>query len=341
MSGDEFTLPVFSLAELRAESLAASQELEENNIIVYTAMLDERATEYLAAFRTQYPDVQVNLERFTTVELAERVLEEKRNPQADVIWGLSATTLQTLAWNDLLTPYTPLALETLPEDFRDQNDPPEWVGQDVWMNALCVNRGMLAEIGAPIPSSWMDLLDPIYKDQIIFPSPGGSGTGYMTLLVFHDIFGEAALWDKLDQLDENVVTYDMLSQEACRAVANGDAAIGISVGVTAVNLRKSGADILVVFPTEGSGWDMQASALVRKFPIKPGAKTLMDYIISEDAMHHYGLHSAVTAAPAPYLVIPVGFPRNPREQLMDKEFVWASANRNRLISEWEARYKSK
>ncbi len=316
-----------------------NEHLEAEPVVIYSAMLEDQVVEYVSAFRTQHPDIPVTYEVMGTIELADRVLAERTDPKADVIWGLSATVLQQLDWHDLLTSYAPSGLDRLPDKLRESSDPPIWVGQDVWMNAFCVNEALLAEANLPVPLSWEALLDPMYEGMIYFPDPRASGTGFMTLLVFLELFGENKLWDKLDQLDKNVAQYAESPEAACTATAQEEIAIAVSYGLAGVQQRASNDAIAVVFPEEGSGWDMEASALIRRVPIKQNAKVLMDFIISDEAMHHYGQHYAVTAVPVSYLRPPRGFPEEPLEQLMDKDFLWVAANRNRLNRLWGERYQ--
>lgn len=313
-------------------------EQENDPVIIYSAMLEDQVVEYVSAFRATHPDIDVTYEVFATNELAERIIAERTNPQADVIWGLSATTLQQLDWYDVLFPYAPVGLYRIPTKLRDVADPPAWVGHDVWMNAFCVNTHLLAEASLPVPTSWADLLDPMYAEMIDFPNPSASGTGYMTLLVFLELYGEQELWEVWDQLDANVSNYNDSASAGCQAAADDEVAIAVSYGLAAVSARDNNSNIVVIFPEEGSGWDMEAAALVRNLPVRPESKVLMDYIISDAAMHYYGQHYAVTSVPVSYLRPPIGFPAQPLDQLFEKNFLWEGANRNRLTRVWHERY---
>lgn len=329
-------LTAFSSGALEIGRL--SNEQPEESILIYSAMIEDQLLDSLAAFRTKYPEIHVNYELLSTNELAERVLAERNNPKADVIWGLSATTMQQLDWYDVLTPYAPAGLYRLPQQFRDGATPPAWVGQDIWMNAFCVNIDLLTTAEVPLPKSWMELLDPIYTEMIAFPNPASSGTGYMTLLVYLNLVGERDLWRTLDQLNQNVTQYVDAPEAACEAVVAGEAAIGVSYGLNAVSQRDGNSEIVIVFPEEGSGWDMEAAALVRKYPVEPAAHQLMDFVISDEAMHQYGQYYAITAVPLDYLRSPLGYTSDPLAQLMDKDFLWVGANRNRLTRLWRERY---
>jgi len=65
-------------------------------ITVYTALEDEQVTEYLAVFNEQYPDIKLNIVRESTGIITARLLAEKDNPIADVVWGTAASSLLVL-----------------------------------------------------------------------------------------------------------------------------------------------------------------------------------------------------------------------------------------------------
>ena len=95
-----------------------------------------------------------------------------------------------------------------------------------------------------------------------------------------------------------------------------------------------------MFPSEGSGWDMEANALIKKDKIKPAAKTFLDWAIGEAAMVEYAKSFAITGAPTGQ-PIPEGFPTDPEAQLIKNDFVWAAGNRQAILAEWLKRYDVK
>jgi iron(III) transport system substrate-binding protein len=82
----------------------------QEEITVYTGLLAEEAKTYLASFQMAYPTIKVNLIRESAGPLIDRMLADRPNPQADVLWGLGVTSLVLLDWHDLLVPYAPAGL---------------------------------------------------------------------------------------------------------------------------------------------------------------------------------------------------------------------------------------
>ena len=62
----------------------------------------------------KHPDIKVNIVRDSTGIITARLLAEKANPQADLVWGTAATSLLVLDQNNMLEPYSPQGLEADP-----------------------------------------------------------------------------------------------------------------------------------------------------------------------------------------------------------------------------------
>lgn len=303
----------------------------EGQLLVYTSLTDDKVKEYLKIFNAKYPEIEVRYVRGPTGVITERFFREADNPKADVIWSLATTSILLFEWEELLNAYTPKGLSQINPRFRDPANPPNWVGMYVWMSAFCINNELIEELGLPVPTSWDELLNPAYEGHIIMPDPSKSGTGFLAVSTIFQIYGDTEGWDYLDQLDKNIVRY------SDNALCTGQYPIGITYALQAVSKKTEDERIEVVFPSEGSGWEIEASALVNKELIKPAAKTFLDWAISQQAMETYAADWALTSARTD-IPIPDGYPTNPAEELLDSDFPWAAANRARILSEWGKRY---
>jgi iron(III) transport system substrate-binding protein len=323
-------------------STPTPEEADVNGTItIYTPMATDRTTPYLRVFKARYPDIQVNLVTLSTGDVLSHLLDEREAPQADVVWGMSATILALSQWEDILIPYSPEGLDRVYSQFRDTDTPPYWVGFAGWMSALCVNTGRLEELGLPKPESWSDLFDPIYAGEIALPGPVESGTGYLIVDAILERFGEVKGWENLDALHENTKVYTVSNARPCQMAADGEVAIGISTELTPVELIAQGKPIEMVLPPGETGWDIEANALVRRDEVKDAAKTFLDWAISDQTMEIYGESRIILAMPVENHFPPPGFPDEPHSLLFDKDFPWASANYDRILAEWTRRYGEK
>lgn len=327
-----------------AESSASAESGEDNVLNVYTALEDEQVTDYLEEFKELYPDVTVNVTRESTGVITSRLLAEKDNPVADVVWGLSATSLLQLKQEGMLEPYAPEGGDRILPEFKDTDETPSWVGIDAWETAWIVNKEVLKEHGIDeVPTSYQDLLDPKYEGLIAMSNPASSGTGLLTVNGILSLYGEEEGWNYLDELDKNVAVYMHSGSQPAKETAAGEYGIGISFGYRCLqSAEEVGSDICeAVFPEEGSGWDMEANALIKKDNVKECAKDFLDWAISDNIMTKYAQNYPIVAIGVGDDV-PEGYSENPMDQLLPNiDFNKAAQNRESILAEWSDRYDAK
>lgn len=322
---------------------SAGTETNEKELNVYTALEDEQVTDYLTEFQEKYPDVKVNITRDSTGIITSKLLAEKDNPVADVVWGLSATSLLVLAQNDMLEGYAPEGVDRILPEFKDTAEVPTWVGIDAWETAFIVNKEVLKSKGIDtVPKTYQDLLDPKYKGLIAMSNPASSGTGLLTVNGVLSLYGEEEGWDYLDKLDENVAVYMHSGSQPAKATAAGEYGIGVSFGYRCLkSAEEVGSDICeAVFPEEGSGWDMEANALIKKDGEKEISKKFLDWAISDSIMKKYAQNYPIVATGVGD-ELPDGYASNPLDQLLDMDFNKAAADRESVLQEWTDRYDAK
>ncbi len=318
-----------------------AQAQESETITVYTALEDDQIAVYLPLFEAAYPDINVNIVRDSTGIITARLLAEKDNPQADVVWGTAATSLLVADEEGMLEPYAPEGLDRILPQFRDNNDPPTWVGIDTYFSAFCVNTIELERQGLPMPTSWADLTQPEFAGQVVMPNPASSGTGYLSVAALLQMMGEEEGWAYLEALHQNVAQYMHSGSRPCRAAGAGEYVVGISFDYRAVTQKDQGEPVEPVFPSEGSGWEVEANALMAKDDIKDAARTFLDWAISDEIMGEYAKSYPVTAAPTD-VAIPEGYPADPVAQLSEaNDLNWAAVNRERILAEWTERFDGK
>ncbi|MBR9986624.1 MAG: putative 2-aminoethylphosphonate ABC transporter substrate-binding protein [Desulfosarcina sp.] len=326
---------LLAIVVLVSTGAAAAEEL-----LVYTALEDDEIPGYLELFKKAHPDIEVKIVRDSTGIVTAKLLAEKDNPQADVVWGTAATSLMLCDQAGMVAPYAPKGLEKVRPKMRDANNPPHWVGIKAWMTGLCVNTIECANLKLPTPESLNDLMNPVYRGHLAMPNPASSGTGFLTVSAILQTMGEEKGWAFLDKLHDNIARYTHSGSKPCKLAGAGEVAIGISFAYRGFMQKQKGEPVLTVFPAEGSGWDVEANCLIKKATIKPAAKTFLDWAISEPVMNAYARVYPVTAY-ATGVPIPDGFPADPEGQLIENDFNWAAKNRTRILAEWTNRYDGK
>jgi len=313
------------------------------SITVYTALEDELFTEYLKSFYAKYPNIKVNVVRESTGIITDRLIAEKDNPQADVVWGTAASSMLVLDDHGQLEPYAPKGIERILPKFKSSEPIPTWVGITAWETAFIVNTVELAKLGLGIANikSYYDLLNPQLKGHIVMSNPNSSGTGFLTVAGVLQLKGKDtdAGWDYLSKLHENVNQYVHSGSKPAKMAAAGECVVGVSFGYAGISQKQKGAPVTTIFPIEGSGWDMEANALIKKKDINPAAKTFLDWAISDEAMESYKNSYPIisTGKGGNY----DGFNSDPIKQLIDNDFAWTANNRDIILNKWVALFDAK
>jgi iron(III) transport system substrate-binding protein len=327
-------------ATLSLAFVASTSDAAET-LSVYTAFENEQLAPYKQAFEKANPGVEIQWVRDSTGIVTARLLAEKANPQADVVWGLAASSLLILDHDGLLEAYAPKGLDAIKPKFHSDKTPPTWVGVDAWMAAVCYNTIEGEKNKLSQPTSWVDLLKPEYKGLIVMPNPASSGTGFLTVSGWLQSMGEAQAWAYMDKLNENIAAYTHSGSKPCKQAAAGEYPVGISIEYTGASLKTKGAPIAVILPKEGSGWDMEATAIMKGTKKLDAAKILADWAASKEANELYNNYYAVVAMKGVSKDIP-NYPENAEAHMIaDNNFTWAAANRDRILAEWTKRYDSK
>jgi iron(III) transport system substrate-binding protein len=328
---------ILALAALLGAAPAAAQKTQLN---VYTALETDQIKAYKDAFERANPGVEIVWTRDSTGVITAKLLAEKANPKADVVMGVAATSMAIFANEGMLEPYAPKGLARIAAQYRDPKNPPAWVGMDVWGATVCFNYVEAAKRNVPRPESWKDLLNPVYKGQIVMPHPASSGTGFFNITAWLQMFGEKAGWDYMDGLHQNIATYMHSGSRPCAAAARGEYLMGISFEYRANREKAQGAPIGLIFPKEGLGWDLEAIGIHKGTSKTDAAKKLLDWSISDEAMALYAKNFAIVAVPGLSQPLP-NVPNDYAQRLVKNDFAWAAKNRDRILAEWGKRYESK
>ena len=315
-------------------------EKDSKELTIYTAYEEEQVAEYIEAFKEEYPDIEVNLIVDSHGVISAKVISERENPKADIVWGLSAINMIELERKGLLAPYKSINSEDVEKRFKDHNEVPYWVGLDATETAFVVNYKELEDRGMAIPESFEDLIKPEYKGLISMPNPASSGTGYFTVSALLQMYGEENGWEYMSKLHENIGVYTHSGSKPSKLAGTGEYPIGISFGYRGVVQMQSGEPVTVVFPKEGSGWDLESIALTYKTRVKDEAKLFVDWALSKGAMKLYAKNTPITTIETD-TPIPDGYSDDPVGQLISNDLAWASLNREGILKQWEKNYGSK
>ena len=313
---------------------------QKTKVTVYTAFENEQLAPAKKLIEEAVADVEVEWVRDSTGVITARFLAEKDNPKADMVLGLAASSLLLFKKAGLLEAYAPAGLDGLKPLFRDAASPPSWIGMDAFLGVICYNTVEGQKAGGKVPATWKDLTDPAFAGKIVMPHPASSGTGYLNVAMWLQAMGEAEGWKFMDGLHQNIAVYTHSGSAPCVQAAKGERTIGIGFDMRGAKEKTAGAPLEVIVPAEGTGWEMEATAIVKGTKNLAAAKKVADWVASKGANQWYSSFYAVVAHPD-VKNLPANYPKDGEARMYKVDFQKMADDRERVLAEWSKRYESK
>lgn len=309
-------------------------------ITVYTSYEEDEIAAFLKVAKADMPDLDVKVLRLSTGDLAARILAEAANPQHDVVWGYAVTNMVDPRIMALLEAYTPKGIDQVKPQFRDPGG--KWFAVTGYMAAFCVNNDRLKQKNLPMPKSWADLTNPVYKGEVVMPNPASSGTGYLQIASILQMRGEEAGWKYLKDLDGNIAQYIKSGSKPCNSASAGEFAIGASFALRAIKNVAEGYPITMVIPSEGAGNELEANALVAGSKKKEAAKRFLDWTLSANAVKEYYNWKEIVTMPGgtmPERFVKAGLPTDIASVMWKMDFVASANNRQAILARWQKEFE--
>ncbi|WP_320130653.1 ABC transporter substrate-binding protein [uncultured Sphaerochaeta sp.] len=283
-------MPLFAQATQEQTTKESYETLQ-----MYTALDTEEAQYYLDAFEKS-SGIKVEYVRMSSGEVLARVEAEKMNPQASVWFGGSNTDHINAKSKDLLIPYKPKTdFELEPMLHADDYS---WNGFYTGAIGFVSNTDFLKKNNLNPPTSWDDLLNPVYKGQIEMAYPYTSGTAYTTLATIIQMKGLEGALDWWQKFDANIHQYTK-SGTACIARA-GLGECGLGIGFSHDIIAKGialGYPLVLSFPKEGTGYEVGAVSMLKGAKQVKEAQIFMDWCFSVEAQNLFKKYSRLPVNP--------------------------------------------
>ena len=316
-------------ALLLATVAVSCRRSDDSTVIIYTSTEDFRTEHMQELLREQFPNHNITVQYLTTGNHAAKLRAEGTQTEADIILNLETGHLEGLT--DILADLSSFDLS----DFLPELVPPSkrYLPWDKSSGAIIISRAKLEELRLPIPTSYQDLLDPMYKGLISMPNPKTSGTGYMFLISLINAWGEDAAFDYFDGLAENILQFTSSGSGPVNALIQGEVAIGLGMTLTTVNaINNRGVPLEMFFFAEGAPNITTGFGMIRGKETRPLVREVFEFAMTRLVQEDNELF-----CPEPIRVnqtnnIP-NYPRNIPYANMDG--VYYLALKDRLLEKWK------
>ncbi len=312
-------------------SAAAEEDAAPTEVVVYASVDEANAKKILDAF-TADTGIKVAFVHLSSGPAFSRIQAESGNPQADVWLGAPSENHIAAKLEGLTQAYSSPALDKLGPEFKG----PDGYWRSFYMNpmAFAVNTEALARSGAPMPTSWTDLLDPAYEGQIQIPTPQASGTAYNVIASLVTMWGEDEAFAYMAELNSNVQTYTSSGTGPSKAVAVGQCAIGIQFTPAFFQFISEGYPLEVVFPKEGVGFEAPAVSIIEGAKNLEAAKILLDWLVSKEGQDVLSEQQTYFYPVNPEAQLAPGMPEFSTLKTVAIDVEWAGENKVRLVERW-------
>ena len=280
---------VSAMAGVAAALVLGGTPAGAGDLVLYTASNPKIEKDVMAAFAKAHPEINVSAINDSTGPITERIIAEKANPQADVVWMINDIALEQLKEAGALEPYEP-ANSPVDEAFKDADG--FYMGHNATIMGMAVNTKLLKEKGLPMPTSWEDLIKPAYKGQITIAAPTKSGTGLSIFSTMVDAFG----WNFIDNVHQNIFQYNSSGSAAARQTGRGETVIGLSYDTAILQQVNAGMPVEMVIGRISPNV-MEGAGLIAGGPNAVEGKVFLDWLMGEPGAKVLAPHVGIGAVP--------------------------------------------
>ena len=251
-------------------------------LVIYSGRSEPLIQPVIDAFKAVHPGVEILLKAGSNSELANALLEEQANPQADVFVTTELFTIQSLTQQGIFQSYLPVGADQLPAEFIGPDN--NWVGLTRRARVIMYNTELVSR--AEAPQSMFELTDPKWNGRI---AAAGSTNGSMQaqIAVMRQVLGELATEEWLLGLLATEVTFFGGHTDVRTAVGAGEFEIGLVNHYYFYLQQAEGSPVGIIFPDQGDGQiglitNATAAAVVNGASNVVAAQAFLDFLVSPE-----------------------------------------------------------
>jgi ABC-type Fe3+ transport system substrate-binding protein len=210
-------------------------------------------------------------------------------PDADVFLGAGAPAHEVLKQEGLIVPYKPKDADKIPTDWhgmkvKDKDD--YWTCFPPWIVTNLYNEKVMKALRLPLPKTWKELVNPIYRGNVVYTLPYASGTMHETVEILLQTLGEKEGWAYLRLLAAQLARFSTSSVDTTHVVNRGEVPIGLAQPqMNALSSRKDGYPVSDLLPDK-TILVPEAVALLKNAPNAEIGKIFLDWLFSMEGQKY-------------------------------------------------------
>lgn len=234
---------------------------EQGSIIIYSSLEQYRGEELQNQLNEEFPDENILVMYLPTAKSAAKIMVEGDNTDADIVVGLESSYMDKIQGSlaDLSGIETPAYVE----GFATEDNDNQYITWEKQAGSFVINTDVMERHNLPIPTTYDELLDPMYKGVIAMPDPKSSGTGYFFYKSLVNERGTEEALAYIDELAKNVKAFTESGSGPIKLLIQEEIGVGLALTFQAVEQINAGSPFEIIFPEEGSPYSLTATGLIK------------------------------------------------------------------------------
>jgi len=264
-------------ATASAEDADMAKAKAEGKVVWYTSTPIEQANKLARLFETE-TGIKVELFRSGGSAILRRFNQEQSAGQiaADVLTTSDPAASNVMAEQGIFIPFKPKDFDKIPAEAKDADG--AWIGQRLNLITIYMRGDKVA--AADRPQKWTDLTADKYKGKLVMTDPSFTSLQLSVVGTLSQKLG----WDYYKKLADNDVMVVQGNQQVSDYLKRGERLIAVgALDSYAAEDRKSGHEIVTVYPSDGTFVIPSPTAVVKGSPNPNAAKAFAAFMISPSA----------------------------------------------------------
>src|SRR5215831_4489671 len=249
---------------------------KEGKVVWYTSV-DVKVAEAVAqAFRSEYPDIEVEVERSGSERVLQRINQEYQSNIHNVDVVNSSDASHFLFWKQQkwLAAHTPPDVAKFPAQYRDSDG--MYFAWRATLDCMAYNTNLVKDSEAP--KSYADLLDPKWKGKLVKAHPSYSGTSLTGTFALVKVLG----WDYFEKLAKNGVQQLQSTTAPPKTLASGERAVMVDGNEYNVFIEMDAkSPIKPIYAKEGTPFVTSPTAIFAAAAHPNAARVLKNFLFTE------------------------------------------------------------
>lgn len=300
----------------------------DNSIIIYSSMEQFRNDELQEQLNEKFPELDVYVMYVSTAKSAAKLSIEGTGTDADIVVGLEQAYMTKVEEHMAdVSQYSHL-------EYEDDMVVPsgKYLTWERQAGSIIVNKTILEKENLPMPKTYEDLLNPVYKNLVAMPDPKSSGTGFFFLRNLVNEMGEEKAYDYIDKLAVNIKQFTESGSGPVKLLIQGEIAIGLGLTFQAVNELNNGNDFEIIEPEYGSPYSLTCTSMVEGRQNDPDIVRVFEFIAND-----YMIYDKMYGSPEKVLKVQENGIENYPENIKyaDMTGIEEIEEKERLLAKWK------